>query len=247
MKGEGELHKDVEDRVDGAPKLTLTEKFIGFIDILGYSSLTKAAEEGRGLTLDDLEGVLSLLGSEEDRERQKKRGSTICPMAPHIRKDMDFELTQAWDSVLISSEISPAGVISLISHCFDACIMLLTKGVMCRGYVKKGMIYHRGNQVFGSGHVDAVAKEKNVSFFKRDADERGTPFMEVDPAVVEYINIQPDKCVKEMFSRMVVTHDGSTAIFPIKRLSHKFIIGGIGFPRFDGKKKRRRIMSFDAI
>ena len=232
MEGRSEMHND------GTPRLALTEKFIGFIDVLGYSSLTKAAEEGRGLTLDDLEEVLAILGSEKDRETHQKHGPTICPMAPHIRKDMDIELTQAWDSVVVSSEVSPAGIINLISHCFVACITLLTKGVMCRGYVKKGMIYHRGNRVFGSGHVDAAAKEKNVSFFKRAADKRGTPFIEVDPAVVEYVINQPDKCVKEMFSRMVITHDGLTAIFPIKRISHKFIIGGIGFPPFDAHKEK---------
>jgi hypothetical protein len=109
---------------------------------------------------------------------------------------------------------------------------------MCRGYIKQGMIYHEGLRVFGSGHVDAAAKEKSVSIFKRDADERGTPFIEVAAEVVDYIAIQPDKCVKEMFSRQTLTHEGLTAIFPIKRLSHSFIIGGFGMPAFDpGREK----------
>ena len=216
----------------------LTEKFIGFVDILGYSSLTRAAEEGRGLTFQDLEEMQAILGTDKMRKHYEQYGPTICPAAPRVRKDMDFQLTQVWDSVVVSTEVSPAGIINLVSHCFNACIMLLTKGVMCRGYIKKGMILHDGLRVLGSGHVDTVASEKNVSIFKRHAEELGTPFIEVDPEVVEYVTTQTDKCVKEMFSRHTLTHDGLTAIFPIKRLSHSFIIAGFGMPAFEPNKEK---------
>lgn len=219
-------------------KLKPTEKFIGYIDILGYSALTKAAESGNGLSFDDLDEILKLLGNEERRKHHQEYGPTTCPKSPRIREDLDFQIAQAWDSVVVSTEISPAGLINLISHCFGACIMLLTKGVMCRGYIKKGMIYHEGQKVFGSGHTDAVAKEKQVAIFKRGADERGTPFIEVDSEVTKYVETQPDKCVKEMFSRMVITHDGLTAIFPIKRLAHSFIIGGFNRAPFDPQKEK---------
>ncbi len=214
------------------------EKFIGFVDILGYSALTRVAEAGRGLSLSELQNIIKLLGSSEDRDRYEKRGGATCPGAPHIRKDLDFQISQAWDSVVVSTEISPAGAINLVSHCWGACIMLLTKGVMCRGYIKRGMVYHEGEEVLGSGHVDAVAKEKLVSIFKRDAQEKGTPFIQVDNEVVEYIAGQSDKCVKEMFSRMIVTDGDVTALFPIKRLSHKFILAGYGTPPLDAEKEK---------
>lgn len=220
-------------------KLELKDKFIGFVDILGYSALTKAAEEGRGLTLEDLEKILTLLGSDENRTHYEQNGPTICPQAPRIEKHLDFQVTQVWDSVVISAEVSPAGVISLVSHCFGACFRLLRQGVMCRGYIKRGKIHHEGIRVFGSGHVDAVEKERQVSFYKQDADERGTPFIEVDPEVVSYVQTQQDKCVKDVFSRMVVTHQGLTAIFPIRNLGHSFMIAGFGMPPFDPAKERK--------
>jgi hypothetical protein len=145
-----------------------TEKFIAYIDILGYSALTRAAEAGNGFSFEDLDQILRLLGSEADRHRYRKYGPTTCPQAPLLRRDLDFRITQAWDSVVISVEISPAGVINLVSHCFGACTNLLIKGVMCRGYIKRGLIFHDGDKIFGSGHVDTVAKERNVSFFKRE-------------------------------------------------------------------------------
>jgi hypothetical protein len=219
--------------------IQLTEKFIAYVDILGYSALTKAAEAGRGLTFEELQEIQKMLGIEDDRTHHQKYGPTICPHAPRIRHDLDFHIAQVWDSVVVSTELSPAGVIALASHCFEACINLLTKGVMCRGYIRKGMIYHNGQKIFGSGHVDTVAKERDVSFLKRDADERGTPFIEVDPEVVDYVAKQPDECVKTMFDRMVFSHEGLTAIFPIKRLRHSFIISGYRAPRFDPAKEKK--------
>ena len=108
---------------------------------------------------------------------------------------------------------------------------------MCRGYIKRGLVYHTNEQPFGTGLSDAVDREKHVSIFKKDANERGTPFIEVDQEVVQYIKDQPDKCVKEMFSRLVETDGDLTAVFPFKRLNHSFIIVGFG-TTFDPEKER---------
>ena len=121
-----------------------------------------------------------MLGSEENQTEIQKSGARLCPHAPCIARNIDFQIFQAFDSVVVSTEVSPLGVINLLWHCSSACIRLLTKGIMCRGYIKKGLIHHRGSEVYGSAHVDAVAKEKTVSFHKESADERGTPFIEVD-------------------------------------------------------------------
>jgi len=99
------------------------------------------------------------------------------------------------------------------------------------------MIFHEGQIVRGSGHVDTVSKEKNVTFFNTYAGERGTPFIEIDPEVVKYIANQRDKCVKDMVSRMVLSHEGLTAIFPIKLLRHSWMI--TGWQRFDAEEQKR--------
>ena len=218
--------------------IELKDKFVGFIDIIGYSSLTKLAEGEGNFTFEDLDELIQMLGTEEDRKYFEKYGPTTCPMAPRIQRNIDFQIGQAWDSVVVSVEISPAGIINLVSHCFGVCVRLLTKGVMCRGYIKRGIIHHDGIRIFGSGHIDTVDMEKQVSFYKQDAQERGTPFIEVDPAVVGYVNNQPDKCVKEMFCRMVLTHEGLSAVFPIRRLTHSFAICGFGLPPFDPTKEK---------
>lgn len=91
--------------------------------------------------------------------------------------------------------------------------------------------------MIGSGYQHAFESESGVSAFKLEADERGTPFVEVDPTVCEFIERETDPCVKEMFSRMVKTEQGTTALFPFQRLSHSFVIGGLN-QKFDSKKEK---------
>ncbi|WP_146188368.1 hypothetical protein [Methylosinus sporium] len=199
--------------------IELRDKFIGYVDILGFSSLTYAVEEGRHFTWDQFAELIKALGTEFDKKAIHDYGPTVCPTAPRIQNNLDFQLTQAWDSVVISTETSPAGAISLVSHCFKACARLLRHGVMCRGYIARGKIFHLDNVVLGSAHVNAVMKEKHVSFYQQEGQEDGTPFIEVSPDIVDFIDTQSDECVKEMFSRMTLTHDGLCAIFPFKRFN----------------------------
>jgi hypothetical protein len=108
---------------------------------------------------------------------------------------------------------------------------------MCRGYIKIGSIYHTEKNFVGSGYQDTYSAESNITAFKREANERGTPYVELDQEVVDYIAAQSDACVKEMFSRMV-KRDGEVAVlFPFKRLAHSFMVAGFGV-QFDPEKER---------
>lgn len=214
------------------------DKFIGFVDILGWEELVKAAEDGTGLSLSNLIEVAKELGTPENRKRYQKYGPRICPNSTCIQRDLDFQLTQISDCVIVSSEVSPAGVINLVDHCWGAVIQLLTKGIMCRGYITRGLIYHTDTQFIGSGYQEAYGKEAQVTAFKRQADERGTPFVEVDSAVCDYVRDNGDSCVKKMFSRYVKQEGKVTALFPFQRLAHSFIIAGLGHT-FNAEKEKR--------
>ena len=213
------------------------EKFIAFIDVLGFKSLVKAAESGEGMPLSEIMELLEKLGSTKDNEKFKQYGPTICPNSPYLSRDLSFKVTQISDCAIVSSEISPSGVINLTSHCWGAVIQLLMKGIMCRGYITRGEIYHSDTQFIGSGYQEAFDQESNVSAFKREADEEGTPFVEIDPSICNYVRDSNDSCVKEMFSRFVKEQEGTTALFPFKRLSHSFIVAGSGCT-FDPQKEK---------
>ena len=47
--------------------MQLTEKFMGFFDIVGFKSLMARADAGNGMTHAELFDIVKLLGSEKDR------------------------------------------------------------------------------------------------------------------------------------------------------------------------------------
>ena len=180
------------------------------------------------MTLPELDEMLEGLGRPKDREHIIEYGPAICPRSTYNRWDLDFEILQVTDCVVVSAEVSPAGAINLVNHCWRAAMRLLKKGVMVRGYITRGSIYHSGNKVIGSGYQNAYSMESEVTAFKRTADELGTPFIEVDQAVCDYIRDCGDNCVKTVFSRYVKGDGEVTAIFPFKALAHS--IGNTGQP-----------------
>ena len=93
---------------------------------------------------------------------------------------------------------------------------------MCRGYIKRGLIYHTNDYCVGSGLNEVVEGEKNVSIFKTEDDEHGTPFIEIDKNILEYVNDETsDDGVKKAFSEFTRTKKLDVvvvaAIFPFKR------------------------------
>jgi hypothetical protein len=226
--------------------MEFTDKFIAFIDVLGFKNLIAATEAGTGMSLSELVDLLRNLGSPTERKKYSQTGPICCPDAMHIQRDLDFRITQISDCAVVSAEISPAGVINLIHHCSTAVLVLLSKGFMCRGYITRGSIYHTPEQVLGSGYTYAYISEKGVSAFKRKADEEGTPFVEVDAIVSEYVNNCGDSCVQEMFRRSVKSDGTAVALFPFQSLSHPFLLNWFeeGRERKENEKVRILLNSF---
>lgn len=211
------------------------EKFVAYIDILGFKCLVADAEAGKGLSLQQLTKLLESFGSPEERERIEKHGPTYCPESRFENRNLDFRLTQISDCAIISTEISLGGAINLIGHCWGVVTKFLQHGIMCRGYITRGNIYHTSSHVIGTGYQAAHAAEEQVSVFKRAADEKGTPFVEVDHMICDYIRECEDACIKEIFSRMTESDGDGVALFPFKRLSHSFVVDR----QFDPEKEKQ--------
>ena len=213
------------------PELAFKEKFIAFVDVLGFTSMVEASEKGTGRSLSEVREVLADLG--------QNKSLRFCPQSRYIEENLDFQITQVSDCLIASAEVSPSGIINLVCHCWGVAISLLAKGVMVRGYITRGNIYHVGNEFMGTGYQEAQNREKTVSAFKREADERGTPFVEVDQSVCEYVQSQTDTCVQSQFNNSVKRAGSVTALFPFRALAHGFIIAGQGIPDFDPEKEKR--------
>lgn len=206
--------------------VTYTDKFIAFVDILGFKSMVEASTQHMEV-LSELLAITAKLGDGSERANYEKYGPLTCPEAPRVERNLNFQVTQISDCAVISSEISPAGLINLVTHCWQVSIRLLQSGVLCRGFISRGLIYHDNGQVVGPGYQATLSSEHTVTAFQRRVDEVGTPFIEIDDDVVAYVAEQPDVCVKMMFDRLTKFDGSKVALFPFKRLNHDFIVGGI--------------------
>ena len=79
------------------------DKFIGYVDILGYSQHRRAAEAGKGFKPEELFEAAKRLGTIHTRQ-EFAQGPTTCPESKPINRDLDYEVTQVFDCVVISAE-----------------------------------------------------------------------------------------------------------------------------------------------
>lgn len=219
------------------------DKFVAFVDILGWRQIVKASEEETGRSLPELLDALSKLGTQEDQDEFNRTGPTICPMSRRTQKNLNFKITQVSDCAIVSAEVSPAGAINLIAHCHRAVLgLLIRKGMICRGYITRGNIYHDGLHVVGSGYQKAYSYERCVRAFA-GAGECGTPFVELEPAVTEYIQDKGDDCIRTIFDRLVRTEDGITAVFPFPRLVIDPNMSELNTDKADNQINRQNLQS----
>src|SRR5258708_15268930 len=99
-------------------KIEFKDKFVAFIDVLGFKALVEAAEAGNDGTLNNVLSVLAEYGSAKHQERFAKSGPNLCPESRYIQRDLDFRATYISDCLILSSEISPAAVVNLVHHCW---------------------------------------------------------------------------------------------------------------------------------
>ena len=198
----------------------LYDKFVAFVDILGFRSKVEAVEKGEGITLPELLELCSILSQEMYVSNVAEYGPIICPESRGNSRNLDYEVTQISDCVVISAEISPAGIINLLQHVSASVMKLMTKGIMLRGYITRGNIYHKGNQIIGTGYQSAFDMERKVSAFRLPFDSTSTPFVEIDKSVIAYVSDETDQCVREVFGRLTKEDEnGIVVIFPFQRLS----------------------------
>lgn len=218
--------------------LLIKQKFVAFVDVVGFSSMVERSERGDGKALHELLEIVRQLGTEDDRARFQKHGPMLCPHSARIDRDLDFHVTQISDCVVVSSEVSPSGAVALVHHCSTAVLSLLWRGVMCRGYITLGKVFHTPSQVIGTAYQDAASREKTVSIFSRGEHDQGTPFVEISTQVHRYIEDCGDTCVKKMYGRMAIPVESGAAIFPFKQLHHSFVVAARGH-KFDPDKETK--------
>jgi hypothetical protein len=195
------------------------DKFIAFVDILGFSDLVESAEREGGGDFSRAIELTQVLADAADANKFFKDGPKTCPGSRFVEHNLNFQVTQISDCAVISAEASPAGIINLAVHCFGIALGILHKGALCRGLITRGNIYHKPDQFFGTGYMRAYRGEEHVAFLRADSGEKGTPFIQIDDTVIRYVRDETDDCVRKMFGRITRTDGTYSAIYPFDRLA----------------------------
>jgi len=168
------------------------DKFVAFIDVMGFKAMIEAAEKGEGRSLAEIEEILADLARVKDKTFYAESGPQICPMAKRSADHLDFEITQVNDCVVVSAEVSPAGVVNIVNHCWAIVLTLLARRSGSRLCHPGGHRSHRG-PLLRDGYHRALAGEPGAKAFAA-LDEKGTPFIEIDPVVRAHVDAEGDDC-----------------------------------------------------
>jgi hypothetical protein len=193
--------------------ITYEEKFVAFVDILGFKSLIENSVSANDAV--SIARMIKRLGSDNDTTLYREDGAEICPDSKKHRDDLGFRISQVSDCVVVSAEVSPAGAINIVNYCRKiAERLLLRERVLCQGYLTSGKICHEGMMFFGPGYQRAWDGVQNAAAIKWEPGVLGTPFIEVDPAVSSYLDANGDACTKNQFVRMTISRDTYLVISP---------------------------------
>ena len=197
----------------------MEDRFVAFIDILGFSAHVRAAHNGGAISHDDLRRASKLLAGDD-----------------RVGPNPVLTVTRISDGALISAEVNPDGLRELLDHCWVTCLNLLPTGLMCRGFVTRGPLDHSERDYYGLGAVEAVEGEKRVKAFAKAPEDGGTPFIEIHQPIIDYINQQDDQGLRDIVRKFTKSDGVVTAIFPYRMLYHPVILAA--GKKFDAERER---------
>lgn len=130
---------------------SMPSRLVGFIDILGFAGLVRQIER-RPKLFRIIRDTLDIVMEQERRTRARSRVAKV-------------RVTAFSDCYVISAE--PAHEVDLFSTVHWLAAHLLTTGILTRGAIVFGPIYHRGRTLFGPAVVEAHDLERQVAYYPR--------------------------------------------------------------------------------
>lgn len=139
------------------------ERYIAFIDMLGFSSLVERSEADVNL-LKRLTSVLEDVRMYKKLEEHMDAFDSNHPL--HFFQNM-FKMTTFSDNILISTKINTIGLGEIIFISAVICNRLLHQGIFTRGAISKGKLVHTKTIVLGAGLISAYNLEKSAAIYPR--------------------------------------------------------------------------------
>ena len=163
----------------------MEERFVAFIDILGFKQELEKIESNIDSENKNLKRILSILNF-IDTETQESHYSADLPIyvdSPNgvIEKELgDPRMTYISDCVIISTEPTIDGFKALSRKIHKIITDLAYDGFFCRGAISKGKLFHKDRIMFGSSYIRAYCLEEKVAKYPR---------VIIDPNILDFFDL----------------------------------------------------------
>ncbi len=180
------------------------ERFVAFVDIWGFGDLVRRSVLGNdGISASTVHDVLDLpKPSDEDQ--------IVLGRIGDISKSGHC-MTAFSDCVVISTDLTEAGLIHLVDHVSRIGFRLLKIGYLYRGGVVRGLLWHQPDKVFGPALIEAYQIERTERFLR----------VLVSDDVVKW-GLGCAKPVNTIFSRLIRKDDDGKYMVHVLRYFSQF-------------------------
>jgi len=144
------------------------DRYVAFVDILGFRELVKEIERGK-LPPEYVRDVLAVVHEDETYSRE-------------AWKYADFRAISVSDAVALSCAPDPGGLDLLFYSICRLTAALLLRGYFIRGAVVRGKLWHDNTTVFGPALVQAYDIETKVARYPRIVVTRDV-FLDVQQSI----------------------------------------------------------------
>jgi hypothetical protein len=185
-----------------------TERYVAFLDVLGFSAKVRrsaaSAEVARALA--------------ESLDRIGDRWKDIGLKNTHTAMGDDFQAQSFSDCTVMSSAATRRGLEYFLLMVSQFCLDLMGRGLLVRGGIAKGLLYHTEKAVFGPAFLAAYDLEQRIA---------SVPRVVVDKATHLDFEQQSAPEVYDQFIKPGLRHDDDGPVFVDVFAGHRILEGHI--------------------
>jgi hypothetical protein len=160
-----------------------SERYVAFIDILGFSSHVRQSEHSPS----EAEKLVKIMN------RISSHWSDKALLVTHDIYGEDFRSQSFSDCTILSEAATPRGLHYLLFRVTSFAVDLLANGFLSRGGIAKGPLHHSDSAVFGPAFLRAYDLEQHVADYPRIIVDQNTHQDFNFPSPVTWDkNVQPD-------------------------------------------------------
>jgi hypothetical protein len=132
-------------------------RYVAFLDILGFTDMiSRSIGNPPAVTVDEIRSFL------EVPEPVKEEQIVLGRIGDISRSG--HRLTAFSDSIIITTDQTEQGLMHILQHVGKIGFNLACLGILYRGGIADGLVYHDEQQVFGPAVIDAYELEKQAVF-----------------------------------------------------------------------------------